>query len=163
MKNEFKIVNGIVYTSIVRRNGDKFTFTVDEGDLPLLQSYSSWCVAIRSTNVYVVNNKAQQLHRLLMYSMSNIEVVDHKDGNGLNNRRNNLRILSDNGDNMQNMKISRRNTSGERGVSYDSKKKKWVASVEHKGVKHFRRFNNKEDAIEMVREIRKSVMQYSLN
>lgn len=46
-------------------------------------------------------------------------IVDHEDGNGLNNRIENLRLLTQ-AQNTKNAKLSAANTSGYKGVSYRS-------------------------------------------
>lgn len=51
--------------------------------------------------------------------------VDHRDGDGLNNRRKNLREIR-HAMNLKNGSMSRRNTSGYRGVSFDRARGKWI-------------------------------------
>jgi len=58
---------------------------------------------------------------------SEIEIVDHIDGNGLNNQKNNLRISSTR-QNLQNQK-NRRKKSKYPGVSWHSRNKKWYARI----------------------------------
>jgi hypothetical protein len=71
------------------------------------------------------------LHRLICDPPDHLE-VDHKDGNPLNNRRNNLRI-AEHRQNGKNRKTPKNNTSGVRGVH--SRRGKWIAqiSVDGKG------------------------------
>lgn len=54
--------------------------------------------------------------------------IDHIDGNGLNNRISNLRVV-DNTGNMRNTKMKRNNTSGVMGVSYHQETNKWRAYI----------------------------------
>lgn len=62
-----------------------------------------------------MNSKMQYLHRVIMQPTDR-QLVDHKDGNGLNNLRSNLRICTDR-QNARNS-ISRRNKSSHfKGVS----------------------------------------------
>lgn len=64
------------------------------------------------------------IHRMLMGEPDGM-VVDHINGNTLDNRKENLRILSS-GQNSQNRKGSRKGSySGIRGVSYRSETNKW--------------------------------------
>lgn len=58
--------------------------------------------------------------------------VDHRDGNGLNNRRSNLRAAT-HAQNMQNMRTPSSNTSGVRGVYWDKREARWIASVRYNG------------------------------
>jgi len=57
-------------------------------------------------------------------------MVDHKDGDGLNNQRSNLRRSSAL-QNSQNQRLSRRNKSGFKGVFF--KGPKWMASIRMNG------------------------------
>jgi phage-related protein len=54
--------------------------------------------------------------------------VDHKDGNGLNNTRSNLRIAT-RSQNQANRKISSNNTSGFKGIYWNAGFRKWRAIV----------------------------------
>lgn len=84
---------------------------VDEEDLPVLLA-SRWHVSRHTTPsgrvyAYVATKKRRQLlHRVLMGARKG-QVVDHIDGNGLNNTRANLRICT-HAENMRN----RRPTAG---------------------------------------------------
>jgi len=60
------------------------------------------------------NQKLLYMHREILDTPVDL-FTDHKDKNGLNNQRNNLRIV-DKSQNMINSKISSRNTSGTKGV-----------------------------------------------
>ena len=68
-----------------------------------------------------VNGRPRQIkmHRMIMehyqHDLAGFE-VDHKDGNGLNNQKSNLRIAT-RSQNAQNKKRARNNTSGYKGVS----------------------------------------------
>jgi hypothetical protein len=72
-------------------------------------------------------------------------IVDHIDGNKLNNTVNNLRWVNRAYNNL-NTKISCRNTSGYKGINYDGKR--WVATWTQDGISKKQRFENKDDAIE---------------
>jgi len=54
--------------------------------------------------------------------------VDHIDGNHANNKIENLRETTI-AQNQWNRKIDRKNTSGIKGVSYDSRRNLWVAEI----------------------------------
>lgn len=72
--------------------------------------------------------------------------IDHIDGNGLNNRLSNLRVVTRK-ENAHNQRLHSHNTSGVCGVSYDTRGKRWVAViyVESKRI-HLGRFRGKSDA-----------------
>ena len=70
-----------------------------------------------------------RMHREIFGLVTNDpRVVDHIDGNPTNNRKSNLRICSA-ADNSKNRKISRNNTTGFKGVSWDPTRKKWTAKI----------------------------------
>ena len=72
------------------------------------------------------------LHRYIMNAPDGIR-VDHKDGDGLNNRRNNLRFAtgSQNGGNSTKRRVA---TSPFKGVSWHKQKRKWQAQIRKHGV-----------------------------
>ena len=57
-------------------------------------------------------------------------MIDHKDTNNLNNRFANLR-LADYVENGSNSRLSKTNTSGYKGVSWNKAYKKWIAKIHH--------------------------------
>lgn len=100
------------------------------------------------------NNKRKKflIHRLVadnyIDNPSNKSVVDHIDGNHLNNNVNNLRWATIQENNI-NSKIPVTNTSGHKGVYYDKERNKWSAriSINNKS-KTIGRYKTKEEAIE---------------
>lgn len=90
-------------------------------------------------------NKVYLMHRLIM-GITNPEIdVDHRDNDGLNNRRENLRICT-NQQNSYNRPPNKNNTTGFKGVSPDSKGK-YQAAIGHKGkMIHLGRFVTPEEA-----------------
>lgn len=65
------------------------------------------------------------LHRMVVGAKEG-QCVDHINGNGLDNRRSNLRIVAHR-ENLQNVGLARNNKSGYRGVSWDARSQKWAA------------------------------------
>lgn len=68
-----------------------------------------------------------RMHRYILNAPYG-QKVDHKDGNGLNNQRNNLRLCS-NSQNGQNCRLRKDNKSGYKGVYWDSEVNKWASSL----------------------------------
>ena len=68
------------------------------------------------------------MERVLGRELKSHEQVDHIDGNGLNNRRENLRLAS-NTENVRNQRLSRANKSGYKGVFWSKKLQKWQAAI----------------------------------
>lgn len=67
------------------------------------------------------------MHREIMKTPKGMH-TDHKDGNGLNNQRNNLRICTAS-QNIMNSKISSNNSSGYKGVYWQKNLKKWMVAI----------------------------------
>lgn len=90
-------------------------FIVDEADLPLVAG-KRWSVT-RDRHVTTWHDgKAVGVHRLIMNIVDNKElVVDHINGDPLDNRRANLRTCT-HAENLCNQKKSKNNTSGFKGV-----------------------------------------------
>lgn len=106
---------------------------VDACDLPIV-GFHRWHANIhpKSRTIYAQTNlkirgrwTTVQLHKLLV--RGTLE-VDHKSGNGLDNRRQNLRRAPFTS-NAQNRFVQQNNSSGFRGVNFTSCAGKWMARV----------------------------------
>jgi hypothetical protein len=86
------------------------------------------------------------MHRFILDAPKGMK-VDHRDGDGLNNRRNTNLRLSTHGQNLCNHGPNKTNTSGFKGVHWDKVKEKWVAQIQVDGhMKYLGLFVNKSDA-----------------
>lgn len=91
------------------------------------------------------------MHRFITNAPFDVE-VDHRDRNGLNNRRLNLRFATAS-QNQHNQKIHQNNTSGFKGVYWYKQNKKWRAQIYLKRkLKFLGYFNNREKAAEAYAE-----------
>ena len=80
------------------------------------------------------------------------KITDHKNRNGLDNRRENLRVVS-NMENMHNHGGHTRNMSGYNGVFWDKRRNKWRAQIGVNGKPvYLGIYNNIKDAIEARRQ-----------
>jgi hypothetical protein len=87
--------------------------------------------------------------------------VDHKNRNGLDNRRSNLRIAS-HAQNMQNRGLDKHNRSGYRGVSWEKRWQRWRAVIQVDGrQQHIGHFKNIEEAASAVAEARAKTMPFA--
>jgi len=85
-------------------------FIIDLKDLDRVRMYR-WCL---QSGKYIYNPKVGLLHRFIISPKKEMQ-VDHKDGNGFNNRRSNLRECT-RSQNMGNSKKPVTNTTGFKGV-----------------------------------------------
>ena len=126
------MADGTVIVMLERRDGTALPCFIDAGDWPKVRGYR-WCAAKDKRNLYAQalvrkaesGRKTLGMHRLLMPAT---EDVDHRDGNGLNNRRTNLRSATDS----QNRANSRKPilcTSDFKGVSWHKATKKWQGRI----------------------------------
>ena len=94
------------------------------------------------------------VHQIIYYMVSGIEplqIVDHYNGDKLNNKFSNLRLTTESG-NQRNKKMQRNNTSGITGVSWDKPTGKWVAkATDNDGkLKHLGCFDDIHEAAAVV-------------
>jgi hypothetical protein len=103
-----------------------------------------------------INNKPYKNHRLIfmMFYGYMPPMIDHIDGNKSNNKIENLRGAT-HLQNMWNQKVSKKSTSGIKGVYWHKIKQKWQASCgKDSKLVHLGYFDKKEDAEKMVKEFR---------
>ena len=121
------------------------------------RKYQSWDISI-THNDKKYNIKCSRVIFLLHngYLTKNKE-VDHKDGNSLNNKVNNLRE-STLAQNQHNSKLRKNNTSGHKGVYWNKASGKWMVRINVNGKSYyFGMYVNKEDAIKVAIEARKKL------
>jgi hypothetical protein len=113
---------------------------IDDTDYDLIKQYT-WTPSRNGLTLYAdtfgyikkgcsgVKSSRTSMHKMVLGgTIGDGKEIDHIDGNGLNNTRLNLRVCSHR-QNLQNRKISKRNTSGYKGVSWSSAANKWKASI----------------------------------
>ena len=105
------------------------------------------------------DKKIYRMHRLiyLMHHNTLPKYIDHIDGNPLNNRIENLReaTLSQNA---WNMKLSKRNKSGVKGVLWDKTNNRWYARcMANKKRYHVGYFKDLEDAKMAIKQLREKL------
>ena len=131
---------------------------VDDDDYEMLNMYK-WYIKKGGNTFYAArsifskdgNQKTIRMHRLLLNAPKGIE-VDHKDGNGLNNQKSNIRLATRSQNRMNRPKQSR-NTSGFKGVSWDKTHRVWMAYITLNNVqKNLGYFKSKQEAYQARRK-----------
>lgn len=123
---------------------DKYT-TVNTEDYEKynLKDYC-WVYAVRGDVTTCKDRKRIKLHRLIINVPKN-KIVDHKDGNPLNNKKNNLRLSTHSDNNKNKHKVI--GISKFKGVYWDKKICKWMSSLTYNYKKYWIGcFYSEEDA-----------------
>jgi len=112
---------------------------IDDEDWPLVSQHT-WHAAKSSDLWYARTTKRKTrmrvfMHRLIMNPPRGLD-VDHINGDGLDNRKQNLRQATDS-QNQQNRHRLSTNTSGYRGVTFHKKLNKWQAGIKKFGHSYY--------------------------
>lgn len=128
-----RIVEGIAYISLTKG----YEAEVDVADLHLISGFS-WRAVLSRNTVYARSDiyakdctRAIYMHRVIMGEPADLQ-VDHRDCNGLNNRRKNLRVAT-NAQNAHNQQLRADNTSGLKGVVRLKNCARWRARIKFEG------------------------------
>ena len=121
---------------------------IDLDDVEKCKQYKWSC---KSDNGYVKHKDLGYLHRFIMNASEDM-VIDHANGNKLDNRKSNLRECTIQ-QNSFNKGIRTNNTSGVTGVVWDKSRNKWHAKIQINGkLIYLGTFKEKEDAIQARRQ-----------
>lgn len=101
----------------------------------------NWFVLFSRGQLYVMRKHAGQMHRIILERvlcrpLEEAETVDHINGDGLDNRRENLRLATQQ-QNSLNRKTRHDNSSGYTGVCWNKKLQKWFVQITFKGEKTY--------------------------
>ena len=111
-------------------------------------SGKNWCAHKIRNTIYAatnVNGKTRHMHKFIMPHVDKM-VVDHANGDGLDNRKSNLRYCTIS-ENAFNQKVRSDNKSGFKGVYFSSTYKKWTSEIYvNKKKIHLGRYNTKDEA-----------------
>lgn len=128
---------------------DGFYAIIDESDYSKIEKHNWHVIKTKSTpyaGTNVSKGKALRMHRLIMGVTDPDLLIDHINHNGLDNRKQNLRLASS----LQNIGNQRKmpgKSSRYKGVSWINDKKKWRASIHiNKHPKHLGYFEDEQEA-----------------
>lgn len=142
--NEYEIVKeGVWIYCFNRKQEPSGKFLIDKEDLDkvIAKKWRFW-----KGQYFTGNQNPINIHRFLMNPKDG-QVVDHINGKVFDNRKSNLRVVSQQ-KNLLNKAILSNNKSGVAGVEWDKARKKWVSEIRMNGIKcYLGRYNNIEDAV----------------
>ena len=135
---------------VLNSKGEDYTLLIDEEDFHKVSKHT-WCILHDKSNIKYCQTPINidgkkttlKLHRFLMnLENGDKRVINHKDGNGLNNMKSNLEIC----DNMYNSQsINTKKNFGCITIDND-RNKKYRAQVSINQKKYQKRFYSKEEA-----------------
>lgn len=149
---EGEIKNG--YALIPLTQGEKAIVDVEDYSELVKYNWAYGTDGYAVRNVRFKPNSEQvsvRMHRQILNPPDEF-VVDHINGNTLDNRRKNLRVC-EHKENLRNRGTPANNTSGFKGVSWHSDSEKWVANIKADGKpKYIGTFDCKVDAAKAYNE-----------
>ncbi len=106
---------------------------VDDQDFDWLNQFK-WHIWKNKNNFYARkanasdSNVKDYMHRMILKVTDPTVLIDHKNHNGLDNQRNNIRTCTFQ-QSQQNRRSEKNSTSKYLGVSYSSERKKWTVGI----------------------------------
>lgn len=171
MKNRYEVRGETTAIFLKLKDGSTIEALIDTEHLDVVSAITTTWHACYQKDVdsyyaqaykYGKRDKCIMMHRLVM-SVDEWKVkVDHINHNTLDNRKENLRKVS-NAENHQNRKGPNSNTrSGVRGVYWKQQRQKWAAQVKVNYKPHFLGyFETIEEAKNVVEQARKQLMPFA--
>lgn len=118
---------------------------IDKEDLEKIIKYR-WYITKHENTFYARTQKKEgnkykglYMHRLIK-ECPEIKVIDHRNGNGLDNRKCNLKICTQK-ENSKNQKLSNNNTSGYRNIFWNKINNTWDVQIKHRRLGQFKSKN----------------------
>lgn len=166
MRNTYETLGDVTIIHLQNRHGIALQTLIDTEDLQKVMSFpNSWYAQQPDTNHYVCGNRQGSLVKLHRYIMSAPKglMVDHINGNTLDNRKNNLRIVTSS-ENQQNRRGAQRNSkSGVRGVCWHKQRGKWTTRIRINGQRiYLGLYDSLSDAEKAVIDARQKYMTHSV-
>lgn len=148
-KNDYTIVDGVAHLDVSTESMPGAVSLIDVDDLDRVinhkgrggrlrwiahnsneQGHDRWGIYVFGTD------RKTRLHRLIAGVTDKQLIVDHINGNTLDNRRSNLQIIT-RSENNKNMRKRIDNTSGGTGVQYNAERNNYTVTIQLHGEKHF--------------------------
>jgi|NGEPerStandDraft_6_1074524.scaffolds.fasta_scaffold03617_6 hypothetical protein len=123
------------YVELRGRNRPSILAVVDDEDYERVMAAGPWFGRERKHTTYVIHHVGkgedritEALHTFLGYGMT-----DHKDHDGLNNRRSNLREVTHTQNMWNRLKSKGHSSSAYKGVYWNRPRRLWIASIKVDG------------------------------
>lgn len=169
MKNNYRVTDDGVVVEL-KHKGLTYETKTSVSDLPKLEGYpNTWQINLTGYAPRVMGPHRDEdgkksyvmLHRFLTNAPKGFD-VDHINHDTLDNRQENLRVVT-RAENMQNRAgAEKRSKSGIRGVSWDNTKKKWVVFIKvNRKSRYMGSFDDIEEAREAAELARINFMPFS--
>jgi len=169
-RNKYYIGGQTVHMYCLHFDSSISSFTISLDDFEKVHSFSKWHIKNYKGKQYVICNintgkkrTTLKLHRFILNVKNEQVFIDHIDGNGLNNCRENLRICSSS-ENMSNLtKATIKNKStGSLNVTFDKRINQYRPDIIVRGIKiYFKNFKKLSDAEALVKYVRAKYLPYS--
>lgn len=143
-----RVVGDVAYIPLTKG----FEAVIDSSDIHLVEN-KSWRANVKNHTVYAISSDKRVggsrptiiMHRVIANTPDGMD-TDHVDGNGLNNKRSNLRN-STRSENLCNTSAKPNNSSGFKGVSWEKRYNRWRALIKKNGKSyHLGLYKTPEDA-----------------
>lgn len=164
--SNIRIDRDVAYVSLTQG----YEAVIDVADVPLVEGFK-WRAGVNRlrsngtiSTVYAVGvahiadgrRTSLMMHRLIASTPDGFE-TDHIDSDGLNNRRNNLRIVTKS-QNMHNRRATHNSLSGVKGVYWRKRDRCWEVVITLNRVRHYQgEFKSLEAAIAKAEEARSAL------
>lgn len=161
--NEYAIKGNYAEVYIESKRYGRQTCLVDLDTLQrLIEKGDNWTLRKGRRTFYVNcytdhHSPYIQLHRFVMNADEGM-LVDHANGNGLDNRKANLRVCSNEQNTQNQVHLRSDNRTGIRGVCWDKDRRRWHVRV---GNKFFGRYKDIREAEQVAINARRRIMPFS--
>lgn len=152
VKNIITIKNGYAEMIVTNKRFGKVKTFIDIEDVEKVKQYKWYVHESKKkgckSKLYIkaiVNGTSLYLHRFLIDDETSME-IDHIDGDSLNNRKSNLRLVS-RLENSVNLKARHTNKSGVKNVRWRTEKNRWYVEVKFNSEERRKMFKNFNEAV----------------
>lgn len=134
-KDPFDISGDVVRITLLDKEKQPHICLINLTDLPLVGAYH-WRAKLMHKRYYAWTSVWQdgrivtiQMHRLIAQLNAGIGTIDHRNGDGLDNQRHNLRLVPHCVNGLNRTSPHPLNTSGFRGVTYHKNSRKYKVQI----------------------------------